>query len=42
VVLDEENNSLIGIADYGGNGSAAGFFNSGGTLYNLKLHDWDE
>jgi uncharacterized repeat protein (TIGR03803 family) len=42
VVLDEDNNSLIGIADYGGNGSTAGFFNSGGTLYELKLHDWDD
>ena len=28
---------LIGIADYGGNGSSAGFFNSGGTLYQLQL-----
>jgi uncharacterized repeat protein (TIGR03803 family) len=36
VVLDEEN-SLIGIADYGGNGSSAGISNSGGTLYQLKL-----
>ena len=45
VVLDEDNNSLIGIADYGGNGSSAGFFNSGGTLYQLKLgdrDDWDD
>ncbi len=38
---DDEDNSLIGIADYGGNGSSAGFFNSGGTLYQLKLNDWD-
>ena len=40
VVLDEDN-SLIGICDYGGNGSSAGFFNSGGTLYQLKLDDDD-
>jgi uncharacterized repeat protein (TIGR03803 family) len=33
------NGMLIGIADYGGNGSSAGFFNSGGTLYQLKLDD---
>jgi uncharacterized repeat protein (TIGR03803 family) len=39
---DDEDNSLIGIADYGGNGSSAGFFNSGGTLYQLKLDDRDE
>jgi len=39
VILDEHNNSLIGIAPYGGNGSSAGFFNSGGTLYQLKLDD---
>ena len=39
---DDEDNSLIGIADYGGNGSSAGFFNSGGTLYQLKLDDWDD
>jgi len=39
---DDENNSLIGIADYGGNGSSAGFSNSGGTLYQLKLDDWDD
>ena len=38
VVLDEHN-SLIGIAVFGGNGSSAGFFNSGGTLYRLKLDD---
>jgi uncharacterized repeat protein (TIGR03803 family) len=38
VVLDR-NNSLIGIADYGGNGSSAGFNNSGGTLYQLKLEN---
>jgi len=41
VVLDEHNNSLIGIADFGGIGSTAGFGYSGGTLYELKLHDWD-
>ena len=34
-------NSLIGTPVWGGNGSTAGFFNSGGTLYELKLHDWD-
>src|SRR6202790_161504 len=39
---DDEDNSLIGIADYGGNGSSAGFFNSGGTLYQLKLDDRDD
>jgi uncharacterized repeat protein (TIGR03803 family) len=39
---DDEDNSLIGIADYGGNGSSAGFFNSGGTLYQLKLDDGDD
>jgi uncharacterized repeat protein (TIGR03803 family) len=38
VVLGKDN-SLIGIADYGGNGSSAGFYNSGGTLYQLKLED---
>ena len=37
VVLDEDNNSLIGIADYGGNGSTAGFFYSGGTLYRAEI-----
>jgi hypothetical protein len=36
VVLDEDNR-LIGIADYGGNGSSAGISYSGGTLYQLKL-----
>lgn len=36
VVLDKRNNGLIGIANYGGQGSSAGFFNSGGTLYQLK------
>jgi uncharacterized repeat protein (TIGR03803 family) len=39
---DDEDNSLIGITDYGGNGSSAGFFNSGGTLYQLKLDGWDD
>jgi uncharacterized repeat protein (TIGR03803 family) len=39
VVLDERNNLLIGIADYGGKGSSAGFFNSGGTLYELTLDE---
>jgi uncharacterized repeat protein (TIGR03803 family) len=33
-----DGNKLIGIAVYGGNGSAAGYYNSGGTLYELKLH----
>jgi uncharacterized repeat protein (TIGR03803 family) len=37
LVLDEQNNSLIGIAEYGGHGSSAGFNNSGGTLYEFKL-----
>jgi len=36
LVLD--GNSLIGIAIYGGNGSPAGFNNSGGTLYELTLY----
>jgi uncharacterized repeat protein (TIGR03803 family) len=31
--------ALIGIAEYGGNGSSAGFGNSGGTLYQLKLDE---
>jgi uncharacterized repeat protein (TIGR03803 family) len=39
---DDEDESLIGIADYGGNGSSAGFFNSGGTLYQLKLDDRED
>jgi uncharacterized repeat protein (TIGR03803 family) len=39
VVLDENEDSLIGMADYGGAGSGAGFFYSGGTLYELKLDD---
>jgi uncharacterized repeat protein (TIGR03803 family) len=38
VVLDDDDN-LIGMSDYGGNGSTAGFFNSGGTLYRLKLDE---
>jgi uncharacterized repeat protein (TIGR03803 family) len=37
VVLD--GNKLIGIAIYGGIGSPAGLANSGGTLYELKLHE---
>jgi uncharacterized repeat protein (TIGR03803 family) len=37
VVLD--GNRLIGIAIYGGNGSSAGYNNSGGTLYELRLDD---
>ena len=36
LILD--GNRLIGIAIYGGNGSPAGFNNSGGTLYELKLY----
>lgn len=39
MVFDEQNNSLIGIAEYGGHGSSAGFNNSGGTLYELKLNN---
>ena len=35
LVLD--GNNLIGIAIYGGNGSPAGYNNSGGTLYQLNL-----
>jgi uncharacterized repeat protein (TIGR03803 family) len=38
VVLDY-NDSLIGITALGGNGSTAGFGNSGGTLYRLKLQN---
>jgi uncharacterized repeat protein (TIGR03803 family) len=38
LVLD--GNRLIGIAIYGGNGSPAGFNNSGGTLYELALEDF--
>ena len=41
VVLDDDN-GLIGIADWGGNGSSAGFFNSGGTLYELKPNNFEE
>ncbi len=36
LILD--GNRLIGIAIYGGNGSPAGFNNSGGTLYELTLY----
>jgi hypothetical protein len=36
VLFDEENDRLIGIANYGGNGSSAGFFFTGGTLYETK------
>jgi hypothetical protein len=39
VLVDHDNGRLIGIANYGGNGSSAGFAYSGGTLYQLKLHD---
>ncbi len=34
-----DGNKLIGIAVYGGNGSPAGYNNSGGTLYELTLDD---
>jgi len=34
-----DGNKLIGIAIYGGNGSPAGYNNSGGTLYELTLED---
>jgi len=39
MVLNESGDALIGIAVYGGHGSSAGYFNSGGTLYQLKLDD---
>jgi uncharacterized repeat protein (TIGR03803 family) len=39
VLVDWDNDRLIGIADYGGQGSSAGFSYSGGTLYELKLHE---
>lgn len=39
VVLD--GNTLIGIAIGGGNGSSAGLFNSGGTLYQIHLPDFE-
>jgi uncharacterized repeat protein (TIGR03803 family) len=35
-----DGNNLIGIAIYGGNGSPAGYNNSGGTLYELTLEDF--
>ena len=35
-----DGNKLIGIAIYGGNGSPAGYNNSGGTLYELTLDDF--
>jgi len=38
LVLD--GNRLIGIAIYGGNGSTAGYNNSGGTLYEMTLRDF--
>jgi uncharacterized repeat protein (TIGR03803 family) len=38
-VIFDGNNSLIGMTDYGGNGSPGGFYNSGGTLYQLSLED---
>jgi hypothetical protein len=39
VLVDYDNDRLIGIANYGGQGSSAGFAYSGGTLYELKLHE---
>jgi len=39
VLVDWENDTLIGIANYGGQGSSAGFSYTGGTLYQLKLHE---
>jgi hypothetical protein len=39
MVLDEQNNRLIGIAVLGGHGSSAGLDYSGGTLYEFKLND---
>jgi len=36
VVLSEDD-SIIGAADFGGNGSSACFLNSGGTLYQLEV-----
>ena len=33
-----DGNTVIGIAIYGGNGSSAGYNNSGGTLYELTDH----
>ncbi len=35
-----DGNKLIGIAIYGGNGSPAGYNNSGGTLYELTVDDF--
>ncbi|MGO9436250.1 MAG: hypothetical protein ACLP00_18410 [Terracidiphilus sp.] len=35
-----DGNRLIGIAIYGGNGSSAGYTNSGGTLYELTLDNF--
>lgn len=37
VVLDKRSHSLIGGAVYGGNSNSAGYFNSGGTLYEVIL-----
>lgn len=36
VVMDDDN-TLIGMCDYGGRGAAGGFFNSAGTLYRVKV-----
>jgi uncharacterized repeat protein (TIGR03803 family) len=41
VLLDEENDSLIGMADYGGLGSIAGAIGNG-TLYRLKLEHQED
>ena len=38
VLLDEDGDSLIGMADYGGNGSVAGAIGNG-TLYRVKVGD---
>jgi hypothetical protein len=42
VLFDENANSLIGMADYGGHGSSAGYYNSGGTLYELNLNNYGQ
>jgi len=39
VLVDQDNGRLIGIANYGGAGSSAGFSYSGGTLYELRLYE---
>jgi uncharacterized repeat protein (TIGR03803 family) len=40
VGLIADGNRIIGIAAYGGNGSPAGYYNSGGTLYELTVDDF--